>query len=395
MPISDLLASITGEKSTTSPTTVTRPSLTIPKRKAEDELRGPTPKTPRTEPVTNGSSRPNGNSSKPLARPADKPASTTTASKPSLNSTSSSTRPINQVSRNTTTASSRPTARPSSTTNGKPMPSRAPANGSSTADTGIKAATKKGSFAEIMARAKANAALSQSFGKIQHKTVEKGPSMKERKELKAEETRQLKKGAGSRQLAGRTGATSLASRPGAGTTTSRGPLAKPSGLSKPGTMRSKPSTGSSGEEKEKKIKKAALATTGYTGTARPRPGASTSKPGSSLSAQRNGTSRPRPGGYGGALSGRKSRADEEEDEFDDFIEYDDEEEEPPYGGGRAPRYYSEDESDMEAGLSDIDEEEMRAAKLALLEDKREERLEAELKRQKEARKKQLAAGRGR
>ena len=82
---------------------------------------------------------------------------------------------------------------------------------------------------------------------------------------------------------------------------------------------------------------------------------------------------------------RPRRTDDYDDELDDFIEYDDEEEEPGYA--RAREYASEDdESDMEAGISDIDEEETRAEKVAKIEDAREKALEEKLRREKEARK---------
>lgn len=208
--------------------------------------------------------------------------------------------------------------------------------------------------------------------------------MKERKELKAEETRQLKKGARPAQPAIRNGQTALASRPAASTASQRAaPPSKPG--SKPSTVQGKSAPGSGGEEK--KVKKAALATTGYTGTARPRPGANPSQSGSSLS-QKSGGSR-LGSRYGGGLSSRKRR-DDYDDELDDFIEYDDEEEDP-YGG--RPRYDSyDDESDMEAGLTDIDEEERRAEMLARKEDQEQEALELRLKREKERRK--LLANRG-
>lgn len=131
-----------------------------------------------------------------------------------------------------------------------------------------------------------------------------------------------------------------------------------------------------------------MATTGYTGTARPRPGAKPSQSGSSLTSQRSGGSR-LGSGYGGGLSARKRR-DDYDDELDDFIEYDDEEDDP-YGG--RPRYDSyDDESDMEAGLTDIDEEERRAEMLARKEDQEQEALELRLKQEKERRK--LLASRG-
>lgn len=205
--------------------------------------------------------------------------------------------------------------------------------------------------------------------------------MKERKELKAEEARKAKLGV-RKTVSGRPGpasaasAASLRGAPVAG--------AKRNGVS-PGATNGK--KGAPVEE-EKKVKKAALATTGYTGTARPRPGAaSASKPGSSARSEEVDKSRSN-SRYGGPLSAprrsydRYDRYDRGED-LDDFIEYDDADDEPGYGNGGG---YSDDESDMEAGLSDIEDEETAAERRARLEDKAEEALEKRLKREKEERK---------
>ena len=135
-------------------------------------------------------------------------------------------------------------------------------------------------------------------------------------------------------------------------------------------------------EPEKKIKKAALATTGYAGTARPRPGNPAKK-----------THGPR----GGALlngpvhhHGSKSKYDDYDEELDDFIEYDDEEDDD----GRGPRYdyASDNSSDMEAGLEDIDDEERSAERIARMEDIEEQRREARLKAEKEERRRRWMAG---
>lgn len=78
--------------------------------------------------------------------------------------------------------------------------------------------------------------------------------------------------------------------------------------------------------------------------------------------------------------------------MDDFI-VDDEEEpaQPGYGGG-GPRYrydsYDE-ESDMEAGLTDIEDEEQVADRQARREDLEQEALEKRLKREKEERRRRF------
>ena len=104
-----------------------------------------------------------------------------------------------------------------------------------------------------------------------------------------------------------------------------------------------------------------------------------------------------PGGgarYGGALLSGRKRYDDVDEEMDDFIDYDDEEEVDPRGGPRRYGYADEeDESDMEAGLTDIDEEERRAEMVALKEDREQEALELRLRREKERKKLALKGGR--
>lgn len=129
-------------------------------------------------------------------------------------------------------------------------------------------------------------------------------------------------------------------------------------------------------EPEKKVKKAALATTGYTGTARPVPGKSSSSGGSRLggSASRE-RERVRPG-----QSHRRDEYLATDDEEDDMEE--DEE---------AEDYYSDASSDMEAATFEVDEEEERAARIARKEDAAALAEENRLKREKEEKRKRLAA----
>ena len=234
-----------------------------------------------------------------------------------------------------------------------------------------------------MARASTNQHLLSSVGQIQHKKVEKQPTMKERNALKAEEAKKGKKDARA-PATGRSGVTAGPSRNGTnGTTANRQRSTTPSApVGSKSKANQKP-------VEEKKVKKAAMATTGYQGTARPRPGATASKPGASSSA---GASRGRGmSGYGSSLS-RPRRREEEDEELDDFIEYD-EDEDDGYGYGRRGGYESleEDDSDMEAGISDIDAEERRAEMVARKEDMEQEALEKRLKREKEERKRAALA----
>ncbi|KAK3362996.1 hypothetical protein B0T25DRAFT_26811 [Lasiosphaeria hispida] len=363
MPISDLLASITGEKPKPSSST-TELGTTTPKRKAEGEPRGvaPAAKILRTN---SDLDRPHSN---PSARPSSAP--------------QPSARPLNRAPQRPSLSKdgSRPSASGS-----RPLPSR-PLNRPVNPDSGPQAEPKKRSFAEIMARAKANTSARESFGKIQHKSVEKTLTMRERKELKAEEARKTKK-TGRKQISGKSGGTAAPPRNGANGANGAASAAQRS-LPSAGVPRARDVPA-----EEKKVKKAALATTGYTGTARPRPGATPAKPGvvSRPSQEAKPSDRSR---YGGALS-RPRRRDDFDEELDDFIEYDDEEEEPGYGLGRRAEYDSaEDESDMEAGLSDIDEEEARAERQGRREDLEQEALERKLKKEKEERKRKLMARSG-
>ncbi|KAL1839851.1 hypothetical protein VTJ49DRAFT_1082 [Mycothermus thermophilus] len=401
MAILDLLASITGEKPSPSPTApASRPTPSLGKRKAEDDLRPAASKAPRGgEGVTKASPSSNGNSLKPAPRPTDRPAdrpsgnvtkpSSTAASnvndkkppvsKPVLDKRKPDEKPAPTVVR------SRPTGTTASsgdkTSLAKPNPSRP-----SPTESGP---PKKRSFAEIMARAKANSERREALVKIQHKTVEKTLTPKERKELALEEAKKAKLEAKKNAATARVGGTSSSIRD----------AAKARDGAKPLTARAGGASGSSTAKKgpeppaePKKLKKAALATTGYTGTARPRATPpSASKPGAPSRSGGDARARERPPRYGGPLSRRPKRYEEEEDDdLDDFIVDDEEEEEAGYGVAKRYEYYSdEDDSDMEAGISDIEEEETRAERQARLEDMEQEALERRLKAEKEERKRRL------
>jgi hypothetical protein len=225
-------------------------------------------------------------------------------------------------------------------------------------------------------------------GMIQHKPIDKAVTKKEREVTKPEQKAGMASGAkgkpgtpyaGSSRSAGTIGRDN--GRPGVSARdVSRNGAVKEvrtGGKLKPGSV--------ADDTAEKKVKKSATATTGYAGTARPRPGAAANKGPSSRDKQ------PR---HGGLLepprTRRRSQEDEYDEELDDFIDYDDEEEEDPRG--RQYDYDSDGSSDMEAGLSDIDTEERRAELAAIEEDRREKQLEEKLKREKEERKRRLAQG---
>ncbi|CEI68515.1 hypothetical protein FVEN_g5334 [Fusarium venenatum] len=389
MPIGDLLAQISGGDEGSAPSTT--PSLprsnTLPKRKADDDPRSSISKAPRVTTL----------SSTVAPRTTQSP---TTSSKPSLPSRPSDRSTPSQRPSNLTNGATKPNVLSSKPMNGnnrvsKPAAPSRPSPGPSSAPPAARGAPpKKGSFAEILARAqKAQQAMGQ-VGKIQHKKVEGGNLKKVRDEPAAKADSRAAKNTKQRPNTASTPApapTNYAgtAKPGQRNGTplsgagrdSRGrpiPPAKPErgrvpGAKGPGGRAAPP------QEEPKKVKKAAAATTGYTGTARPRPGGNPSKKetprgGALLSAPRA----PRP-------SHSKSRFEDDYDEdMDDFIDYDDEDDQ----GGPRYDYASDASSDMEAGLDDIDGEERRAELIARREDIEEERLERKLKADKEARKRQ-------
>lgn len=240
-----------------------------------------------------------------------------------------------------------------------------------------KAPPKKGSFLEVMARGQRAQELMGQIGKIQHKPIERAPK-KDTKETagKAPVKKPTLPGPGSLK---RVGSVPLPS-PRNGTASA--PAAKNSrnGV-EPQAKDSK--NGTKPAEPEKKVRKAVVATTGYTGTARPKPGAAstTKTPGATA---RAGLVNPH-SSKSGKPSGRSRYDDDDEDEdMDDFIEYDDDED----GGDRRRYDYDSDgSSDMEAGLDELDVEERQAERLAKIEDRREEEMERKAKFAKEERKK--------
>ncbi|KAM3564147.1 hypothetical protein MY1884_000889 [Beauveria asiatica] len=363
MPIGDLLASISGGAGKTPTTARPNPAANI-KRKASAELSSNLNKAPRVTPPA----------------PAPKPTQASSAAQ-----------------RYAGTAADRP----SSSTPSKPRSAPPASSSSNAAATAApaKAAPKKGSFAEILARGKAAQASMGQVGKIQHKKVENPPRRPKEESQEAGASGSLTTAARGKKPvpAPGYGGTSRPSQRSAGSGISNGGS---SGTRRPGVgpssslSRQRPPTASSGParksatavEPEKKIKKAATATTGYAGTARPKPDTSDTKKryhdvprgGALLSAPKV---RPR---------GGSKYDDEFDEEMDDFIDYDEEEEdeggEPRYG------YASDASSDMEAGMDDIYDEEDRAARIARLEDVREEQLEKRLKAAKEERRRRALGG---
>jgi protein SPT2 len=202
---------------------------------------------------------------------------------------------------------------------------------------------KKGSYAEIMARGQAAQKVLGQVGKIQHKKIERLPSRREREQMTAQRAGKIQKGLAPNSKFQKMGQSAISDGP-------------------------KKSVKAKAEHvPEKKVKKAALATTGYAGTARPKPGSSAY------------SSRPSPGSssHPGRYDDRKRSA------YTDDNGNEDEDEEPDYA--------SDVSSDMEAAAFEVDEEEEMAARIARREDAQALDEENRLKREKEEKKRRLMA----
>lgn len=328
--ISDLLAQITGEP---NPTATTHTIPPLPKRKADDQLRKPVDKMQRTGPPTGGSSRPAGQVAKPSA-------------------VDSSMAKIKLGQNGGTASVQSPTA---TFKNGQPTPP--PYNEPPKPP-------KKGSYAEIMARAKAAQATSGQVGKIQHKRIEKQPSKREREEMRATKAQNLQKNLGPNGKF-RTAAQPPAKDGRNGTREDKGKVLN----GKVGSAKE-----SAQSVAEKKVKKAAIATTGYAGTARPKPGTkATSRPSAPGSSRYDrGPDKYRDDRQGSSSKRYTYAGEEEEDE-----------EEDDYG--------SDVSSDMEAAAFEVDEEEEEAARIARREDAEALAQENRHKREKEEKRRKLAA----
>ena len=301
------------------------PTATLPpKRKANDELKKPVDKLQRTN-----------------TAPASKPM--TQAQRPTAVDTSMGRMKIDTNLRrptpnsaNTTFKNGQPTPPPQSTESAKPP--------------------KKGSYAEILARGKAAQASLGQVGKIQHKRIEKAPPKRELDKVRTQKGKTIQKGLEPNSKFQKPG--QAPTRNGQNGTKSLGAKAPPPVV-------------------EKKVKKAATATTGYTGTARPRPGngtAATKAPAPSYSARNGGNNRYRDNRRN---LDRYYATDEDEDDMEDDVEEDD--------------YASDASSDMEAAAFEVDEEEAMAARIAKKEDDEALAEENRLKREKAEKRARLAA----
>ncbi|KAI3328216.1 hypothetical protein F4824DRAFT_429302 [Ustulina deusta] len=326
-----------------------------------------------SSPSTNGRYEPSTSTSQRTASVSNAklPATSSDTTRPKRPSEVASRPKLNQPALNTTKVAP---SKPSPTTPTLSHPSRAP---------------KKGSFQEIMARGAKAQEVMGKVGMIQHKSTDKATTKKERETAKPEQKNGIGSGAkgkmgtsyaGTGRPSGTPGRDNGPTGPSARTVSRNGPTkdAKTGGKLKPASA--------ANDVPEKKVKKSATATTGYAGTARPRPGAAANKGPSP-----RGDQRPRHGGLlePPRMSRRSKYEDEYDEELDDFIDYDEEEEQAV---GPRYDYDSAGSSDMEAGMSDIDTEERRAELYAREEDKREQALEEKLKKEKEERKRRWTQG---
>lgn len=304
--IGDLLAQISGDQPKPSTTSAFVAPL---KRKADGDLPRHSDKSSRNEYPATASPR----VATPVQRASGTPASMSRPVRPLPGRSSASTTPV------TKSTSAPPGSAPSQISTAK--------------------VPKKGSFAEIMARAKAAQTSMTQVGKIQHKRIEKGPTKREREEMKSTSK----------------GATGKAKR--------KGPT-PPLRDGRNGARENGRGSRTTSAEAEKRPKKAAAATTGYTGTARPNPAAA-KKPQPSYGSAGRDRDRPSPGPSRPRYTYAAS-----EDEED---------------------YESDVSSDMEAAAYEVDEEEERAARYARKEDAFALAEENRLKMEKEEKRKKLAA----
>lgn len=227
-----------------------------------------------------------------------------------------------------------------------------------------KAAPKKGSYAEIMARAKASQAAAPAVGTIKHKPKE---TLSNKKEILLHKQGRLNK-----------------TKPGSKDALGRDvpPDGRPSPSPGPSAMRTKPDVGGSSKK--------AVAPTTYKGTATARPQPSykgTMKPVASpnLSGRKNSIADKGPSRSRSVSMGRPSIS---HDRYNRYLSEDEEDDDLDEDGDEDDRG-GESTDDMEAGFSDVEEEEQHAIKFAKKEDEEQARIELQLKREKEDRKKRL------
>ena len=227
-----------------------------------------------------------------------------------------------------------------------------------------KAAPKKGSYAEILARAKAAQTVSAHVGVIKHKPKET-LSKRERLALQVEASGKSKTKAKDRATNGKD------------TSDSKGSSLAPSNM--PGRHRDAASL---------KLKKCPEA--GYKGTARPIPEPSYKGTMNRSTTGVSSTTRRKDADdrtYNRSRSNSVTRPLAKSQRHADYSDDDDEDE--GMNGEEEGVDYESDLSDMEAGAFDVEEEEQLSSKVARREDEAELRKELELKKQKDAMRRKL------
>ncbi|KAL8683233.1 MAG: hypothetical protein Q9224_006702, partial [Gallowayella concinna] len=291
------------------------PSSAGPKRKAEDQLFGPETKAPRIE---QGQRQANGGSIMVAAKPVERPSIAT--------------------SKSALAVPYRGTSRPSPTSASPTTPTTGAARS---------APPKKGTYAEIMARAAAN--NKPQLGAIKHKP--KDP-VSAKKEIMMRKKGILPDGKAAKDI-----------RNGKVSRSSNSPIRSATNPKSPSVPSKKPPPQPS-----------------YKGTAAPKHQPTykgTMKSGTTIAntARRKDSKNDR--SRSNSINPRRSREYESEEEEDEVDEEED--------------GYSDESEDMEAGFSDVEEEESAAAKAARKEDEEQLKIENQLKKEKEDRKKRLAA----
>ncbi|EEH33643.2 hypothetical protein PAAG_04692 [Paracoccidioides lutzii Pb01] len=246
------------------------------------------------------------------------------------------------------------------------LPTRTPST-STSKNAGLPSATPakpppKGSYAEMMLRAKAlQEKAPTQLGIIKHHSVSKEKQLQQKR--KAMEAKQ-------KGVEGQKGAEGVKNKINESSATkssnTNGQQTQRSSAARAALLKSR------GESE-------------YKGTARPPPTPSAQEyKGTSGLPSRRASNNVRANGWGKKKAPHKPVRDEylgtdEEDEGEFYDDYDERD------------YYSDESTDMEAGLMDVEEEEQRALRVAKLEDEKELQAELAAKREKMERKKKLAA----
>ena len=247
--------------------------------------------------------------------------------KPTTSSTNSTTQTLP-----TRGVDKAPASAPGATTTPKPSPS----DGSKV--------PKKGSFAEIMARAKASQEAPPPVGIIKHQPKDK-KTLSHKKELKLQRKGGVEK---------------------------RRPQA-PNGHSR--NSSGDVSSGSASKLSSKKGPEIAYKGTAQTAATTKHQPTYKGTMNSGASTTQAGQKKPLPRAENGRQTGPRYQYRDDSEEEESEVEEE--------------CGYSDASDDMEAGFDDVEEEETKATKLARKEDEQEARMEAELKRQKEAKKRRL------